>query len=84
MPTIIIAGYKFRFYSTADLLPSGMITLVNNVSEQVKASGIRFVDHILYVSLDDGREVSVPIDQVEWLAWLAGQSHAGAKGQLVD
>ena len=48
-----------------------MITLINNVSEQVKASDIRFVDNILYVSLDDGREVSVPVDQVEWLAWLA-------------
>ena len=48
-----------------------MITLVNNVTEQVSACDVRFVDNVLYVSLSDGREVSVPIDQIEWLKWLA-------------
>ena len=48
-----------------------MITLVNNVTEQVAASNVRFEDNTLYVSLSDGREISVPLDRVEWLTWLA-------------
>jgi len=48
-----------------------MITLVNNVTEQVAASNVRFEDNTLYVSLSDGREISVPLGRVEWLTWLA-------------
>ena len=48
-----------------------MITLVNNITEQVAARSVRFVDNVLYISLSDGREISVPIDQIEWLEWLA-------------
>ena len=48
-----------------------MLTSVNKVvSEQVAATGVRFDQNILYVSLSDGREVSLPIDRVEWLGWL--------------
>jgi len=32
---------------------------------------VRFAGNVLYVALSDGREISVPLDQVEWLAWLA-------------
>ena len=42
------------------------------VSEQVAATNVRFEKNILYVTLSDGREVSLPIDRVEWLDWLAG------------
>jgi hypothetical protein len=48
-----------------------MITLANKITEQVRATGVRFVENILFVSLADGREISVPIDRVEWLKWLA-------------
>ncbi|MCP4374129.1 MAG: DUF2442 domain-containing protein [Deltaproteobacteria bacterium] len=49
-----------------------MLTSVNKVvSEQVTATNVRFEKGILYVLLSDGREVSVPIDRVEWLEWLA-------------
>lgn len=49
-----------------------MLTLANKVvSEQVAAINVRFEKNILYVSLSDGREVSLPIDRVEWLGWLA-------------
>lgn len=48
-----------------------MLTSANRITEQVRATGVRFVGDVLYVSLSDGREISVPLDQVEWLAWLA-------------
>ena len=32
---------------------------------------VRFENNILYVSLSDRREISLPRDQIEWLQWLA-------------
>ena len=52
-----------------------MLTSVNKVvSEQVTATKVRFEKNLLYVTLSDGREVSLPIDQIEWLEWLAKAS----------
>ena len=49
-----------------------MLTSANKVvSEQVAATDVRFEKNILYVSLSDGRTVSLPLDRIEWLAWLA-------------
>jgi len=33
-------------------------------------NAVRFIDNILFVSLSDGREISLPIERVEWLNWL--------------
>lgn len=41
------------------------------VSQQVTATDVRFEKDLLYVSLSDGREISLPINRIEWLAWLA-------------
>lgn len=38
--------------------------------EQVTAKKVRFEENILYVLLSDGREVSLPLDRIEWLGWL--------------
>jgi hypothetical protein len=48
-----------------------MSTLADEVTTQVRAVGVRIADNRLYVSLSDGREVSVPLDRVGWLEWLA-------------
>lgn len=48
-----------------------MLTSADKVTEQVRASGVRFAGNTLYVSLNDGREIGVPIDRIEWLNWLA-------------
>lgn len=49
-----------------------MLTSTSNVlSEQVAATKVRFQVNTLYVTLNDGREISLPIDRIEWLAWLA-------------
>ena len=39
--------------------------------EQVTVTNARFEENILYVLLSDGREVSLPLDRIEWLTWLA-------------
>jgi hypothetical protein len=40
-----------------------MSTLVK-ATEQVRAVGVRFVDDVLYVTLSDKREISVPMEHV--------------------
>lgn len=44
---------------------------MSGITEQVAATSVRFVDDVLLVSLSDGREISLPLGRVEWLAWLA-------------
>ena len=51
-----------------------MITSTNNMNIQVQAKSVRFEGNMLYILLSDGREISVPIDQMEWLKWLAKAS----------
>ncbi len=48
-----------------------MHTSASRVLDQVAATGVRFEGDILYVRLEDGREISVPLNKIEWLAWLA-------------
>ena len=48
-----------------------MLTSVSKMVEQVTATNARFAENILYVLLSDGREVSLPLDRIEWLTWLA-------------
>jgi len=40
------------------------------VTEQVAATRVRFDENKLCVSLDDGREIVLPMDRIEWLRWL--------------
>jgi len=51
-----------------------MNTLPASLIEVIQATGVRFENDRLCVSLSDGREVSVPLNKVEWLAWLAQAS----------
>lgn len=48
-----------------------MITSVANGVEQVGARSVRFAGNMLHVSLTDGREIALPLEQTEWLRWLA-------------
>lgn len=47
-----------------------MAILANKLMQQVGATSVRFSGTILYVSLTDGREISIPMERVEWLNWL--------------
>ena len=77
MPTIFIDGYKFRFYSSDinEPIHAHVIrgdNVANNEAETlVKAKGARFDGNILYITLSDEREISLPIDRMSWLKWLA-------------
>ena len=48
-----------------------MATLPSKMIEEVGATNLHFVGNTLCIFLSDGREISVAIDQVEWLDWLA-------------
>jgi hypothetical protein len=48
-----------------------MLTSASSVTAEVSAVTIRFAGNTLHVGLSDGREISGPLDRVEWLNWLA-------------
>jgi Protein of unknown function (DUF2442) len=48
-----------------------MITSANNINTQVQAKDVRFEENVLHILLSDRREISLPIDQMDWLKWLA-------------
>lgn len=48
-----------------------MITSASNTDTHVQAKSVRFEDNIVYILLSDGREISLPINQMDWLKWLA-------------
>jgi hypothetical protein len=46
----------------------------NSEDLQVQAKRVHFEGNTLHILLSDGREISLPIDQVDWLKWLANAS----------
>lgn len=48
-----------------------MLTSASSITEEVGAASVRFVGAHLCVTLSDGREISLPINRVPWLSWLA-------------
>lgn len=47
-----------------------MTISVNDTVQQVGAKHIEFQENRLYVHLTDGREIVLPVDQIDWLRWL--------------
>ncbi len=49
-----------------------MITSRHEDAQHVGATGVRFAaGDMMYVSLDDGREIGLPLKRIGWLDWLA-------------
>lgn len=48
-----------------------MTTSTSDIATLVRAEGLRFEGNILHILLSDGREISLPIDRIDWLKWLA-------------
>jgi hypothetical protein len=48
-----------------------MTILVDNVETMVSATAVSFTDNTLHVTLNDGRIISLPLEKIEWLDWLA-------------
>lgn len=42
----------------------------------IAATAVHFDGDALHVNLSDGRMISVPLDKLEWLHWLAEASPA--------
>ncbi len=53
-----------------------MSILINKTIEEVSATGVRFYGNIMYISLSDGREISVPLNKAKWLKWLLNATSA--------
>ena len=51
-----------------------MITSASNINTQVQAKSVHFEGNILHIGLSDGREISLPVNQMNWLQWLANAS----------
>lgn len=47
-----------------------MNTLTAKKSSQVRAESVRFTGGLIHVRLDDGREISLLLNEVPWLKWL--------------
>lgn len=49
-----------------------MTTSANNkvLDKHAAAANVRFEGNTLYILLSDGREISLPIDRIDWLSWL--------------
>ncbi len=48
-----------------------MNILTAKTTEQVRAKTVRFTGNVLHVLLSDRREISLQLDEVPWLKWLA-------------
>lgn len=48
-----------------------MVISTDNVTDRVQVTAVRFDGNLLFVSLSDGREISVPLNKIKWLKWLA-------------
>jgi hypothetical protein len=47
-----------------------MLTSVDGTMTRVGATDVKFINSVLSITLNDGREINVPMDRAEWLAWL--------------
>jgi hypothetical protein len=48
-----------------------MNTLLKNKRTQARAISVRFARGMLYVALNDGREIGLSLSKTKWLQWLA-------------
>lgn len=51
-----------------------MPTSPATVSAEAAATGVDFAGDTLIVTLDDGRELRVPLERAPWLGWLRAAS----------
>jgi len=58
--------------------------LTNKTTEHVSAQDITLDKNVLSISLSDGRIISLPIDKISWLAWLAQASLEAQKNWSLE
>lgn len=48
-----------------------MNTLAVEITEEIQATDVQFSGQLMMVSLSDGRVITLPLDKIDWLEWLA-------------
>lgn len=61
-----------------------MNTSQDNIAELVTVIDILFDDDTLHVQLSDGRRVSLPLNNISWLEWLASASAKQRAGWTIE
>lgn len=56
----------------------------NSAGERVALTDVQFEENIIHVQLSDGRLVSLPVDKISWLAWLAAASPEQRAGWSIE
>ena len=51
-----------------------MNTLAVEITEEIQATNVQFLGQLMMVSLSDGRMITLPLDKIDWLRWLATAS----------
>jgi hypothetical protein len=51
-----------------------MNTLAVEITDEIQATHVQFSGQLMIVHLSDGRVISLPIDKIDWLRWLAEAS----------
>lgn len=51
-----------------------MAISVNDITDRVQVTAVHFDGNLLFVTLSDGREISVPLEKIKWLKWLSNAS----------
>lgn len=61
-----------------------MSTSQDNIAELVTVSDVQFEENLLHVALSDGRRVSLPLDGIDWLDWLAAANPEQRAGWTIE
>lgn len=48
-----------------------MTRLAVEIAEEIRATNVQFLGQLMMVSLSDGRVITLPLDKIDWLRWLA-------------
>jgi len=51
-----------------------MTRLAVEIAEEIQAINVQFSGQLMMVNLSDGRVITLPIDKIDWLRWLAEAS----------
>lgn len=61
-----------------------MNTSQGDVAELVTLIDVQFEDNTLRLQLSDGREISLPLDAIQWLGWLASATPEQRAGWSIE
>ncbi len=48
-----------------------MSTLANESLTELRVTGVGFSGNVVFIQLNDGRDIGLHLDRIKWLRWLA-------------